>query len=65
MRKIEIGIRPRAGIAPGAGVNANRPHERAEPELTFRHRPISVLVAVHFKTWEVAAPNTSRTNEKI
>src|SRR5665213_2817102 len=40
MRKIEIGVGPRAGIAPRAGVNADRPHERAEPQLTFCHGPI-------------------------
>ena len=37
MRKIEIGVRPGAGIAPRAGMNADRPHERAKPQLTFRH----------------------------
>ena len=40
MRKIEIGVRPGAGIAPRAGVNRDRPHERAEPQLTFCHWPI-------------------------
>ena len=38
--EIEIGIRPCAGIAPGAGMNTDRPHERTEPQLTFCHRPI-------------------------
>ena len=40
MREIEIGIRPCPGIAPRAGMNTDRPHERAEPQLTFCHRPI-------------------------
>src|SRR5664279_367935 len=40
MRKVEIGVRPRAGIAPRPGMNRDRPHERAEPQLTFCHRPI-------------------------
>ena len=40
VREIEIGVRPGAGIAPRAGVNADRPHERAELELTFCHCPI-------------------------
>ena len=44
MREIEIGVRPGAGIAPRAGVNADRPHERAEPQLTFCHRPIPCLL---------------------
>src|ERR1700733_9953080 len=42
MRKIEIGVRPGAGIAPRPGVNRDRPHERAELELPFCHRPISI-----------------------
>ncbi len=33
MREIEIGVRKGAGIAPGAGVDGRRPHERAEVEL--------------------------------
>ena len=33
MRKIEIHVRPGAGIAPGAGVDRRRPHESAEAEL--------------------------------
>ncbi len=33
MRKVEIHVRPRAGIAPGAGVDARRPHERTKMEL--------------------------------
>jgi hypothetical protein len=37
MRKIEISVRPRAGIAPRAGMNADRPHKSAEPQLTFCH----------------------------
>src|SRR3954447_8846805 len=37
MGEVEIGIRPGAGIAPRAGVDADRPHERAELELTFCH----------------------------
>jgi hypothetical protein len=41
MGEIEIHIRPGAGIAPGAGVNARRPHESAEVELTGRsHRSV-------------------------
>ena len=31
VRKIEVGIRKRPRIAPGRGMNADRPHERAEP----------------------------------
>jgi hypothetical protein len=34
MREVEIGVRISARIAPGAGVDARRPHEGAEPELT-------------------------------
>src|SRR3954452_6714772 len=37
MREVEVGVRPRAGIAPRAGVNADRAHECAELELTLRH----------------------------
>src|SRR5437763_7991398 len=37
VREIEIGVRPGAGIAPRAGVNADRPHEGAEFELAFWH----------------------------
>ena len=37
MVKIEIGIRPRAGIAPRPGMNADRPHESTELELTLCH----------------------------
>ena len=33
VRKVEIHVRPRAGIAPRAGVDARRPHECAEMEL--------------------------------
>ena len=33
MGQIEIGVRKRAGIAPGAGMDGGRPHERAETEL--------------------------------
>jgi hypothetical protein len=40
MGEIEIGIRPGARIAPCAGMNADRPHERAELELTLCHGPI-------------------------
>jgi len=39
MREIEIGVRPCAGIAPRTGVDTDRPHERAELELPFCHRP--------------------------
>ena len=45
-REIEIGIGPGAGIAPRAGVDGDRPHERAELELPLCHRPVSVLVVV-------------------
>jgi hypothetical protein len=39
MREIEIHIRPGSGIAPGAGMNAGRPHEGAEMKLAARrHR---------------------------
>ncbi len=31
--EIEIGVGIGAGIAPPRGVNADRPHERAEPKL--------------------------------
>ncbi len=40
MPEIEIGVRPRAGIAPRPGMNRDRPHERAEPQLTFCHCPV-------------------------
>ena len=36
VREVEIGVRIGAGIAPGAGVDADRAHEGAEPELTRR-----------------------------
>ena len=49
MRKIEIGVRPRAGIAPRAGMNADRPHERAEPQLTFCHRPIPCWLSLGWR----------------
>jgi len=35
MREVEVGIRIRAGIAPGCGMDRCRPHECAEAELTF------------------------------
>jgi hypothetical protein len=39
MPEIEIHVRPRFGIPPGAGVNAGRPHEGAEMKLAARrHR---------------------------
>ena len=39
MREVEVGVREGAGIAPGAGMDAGRAHEGAEPQLTFlRHR---------------------------
>ena len=34
MRKVEIGVRIGARIAPGAGMDAGRPHECGQPELT-------------------------------
>ena len=37
VREIEIGVRPGPGIAPRAGVQADRPHERAEFQLTWCH----------------------------
>ena len=37
MRKIEISVRPRAGIAPRPRMNADRPHKSAQPQLTFCH----------------------------
>ena len=39
MLKVEIGVRPRPGIAPGAGMDRDRPHEGAEFELTLFHLP--------------------------
>ena len=36
MREIEVGIRVGAGIAPGCRMDAGRPHEGAEMELTSR-----------------------------
>ena len=39
-REIEIGIGPGAGIAPRAGMNGNRPHERAELKLPLWHLPV-------------------------
>ena len=40
MREIEVGVREGARIAPGAGMNADRPHERAKPQLpcSARHQ---------------------------
>src|ERR1700722_20278340 len=43
MGEIEIGVRPGPGIAPCAGVNADRPHKCAELELACRHSPISIV----------------------
>ena len=41
VREIEIHVRPGARIAPGAGVDARRPHEGAKVQLTpGRHFPI-------------------------
>src|SRR5579859_4989345 len=37
--EIEIGVGPGTGIAPRAGMNADRPHESAELELPLCHRP--------------------------
>ena len=34
MREVEVGVRVGAGIAPGRGMDAGRPHEGAEAELT-------------------------------
>ena len=36
--EVEIGVRPGPGIAPGAGVDADRAHERAKLELPLCHR---------------------------
>ncbi len=44
--EVEIGVGPRPGIAPGAGVDADRPHERAELELTLRHCPVPSLMSL-------------------
>jgi hypothetical protein len=49
VREIEIGIRPCAGIAPRAGMNADRPHERTEPQLTFCHRPIPFWLSLGWR----------------
>ena len=46
MAEVEIGVRPGAGIAPGAGVDADRAHEGAELQLPLCHRPVSVLGVV-------------------
>ena len=41
VREVEIHVRPGAGIAPGAGMDAGRPHEGAKVQLTpGRHFPI-------------------------
>src|ERR1043166_3142014 len=50
MRKIEIHVRPGAGIAPGAGVDARRAHESAKAKLTFGTHVIARL-----NTWRVPA----------
>src|ERR1700709_2396275 len=42
MREIEVGVGPGARVAPGAGVDRDRPHECAELELPLRHLPHSV-----------------------
>ncbi len=42
MREIEIGVRKGAGIAPGAGVDAGRPHERAEMQLAALGHEFSI-----------------------
>jgi len=53
--RIEIGVREGAGIAPGAGVDRRRTHERAEPQLSFlRHEILAsgrrAVPAAHCKT---------------
>src|SRR6201999_4394370 len=40
-RKVEIRVRPRARIAPRAGMDARRPHERIELDLTRGHTETS------------------------
>ena len=40
VREIEVGVGPGARIAPRAGVNGDRPHERAELELPLCHCPV-------------------------
>jgi hypothetical protein len=34
VREVEVGVGKGAGIAPGAGVDRGRAHERAQPQLT-------------------------------
>jgi hypothetical protein len=40
-RKIEIGVGNGTGISPGPGMNADGPHERPKPQLTFWHLFVS------------------------
>ena len=44
VREVEVGVRVRAGIAPGSGVDGGRPHEGAEMELTFGGHGVSVRI---------------------
>jgi len=70
VREIEIGIRPGAGVAPRAGVNTDRPHERAELELTFCMMLASLMFVIArlmygpgtwvtpFETWVAVSLNS-------
>jgi hypothetical protein len=62
-REIEIGIGPGARIAPRAGVDGYRPHERAELQLPLCHRPVFVAVIVG-KDREAIRPAPSSQREK-
>src|SRR5882672_6686415 len=62
MPKIEIGVRPCAGIAPRAGMNTDWPHERAEPQLTFCHGPSRVGLSLSGDR-EAAPEGISRSSE--
>jgi hypothetical protein len=60
VREIEIGVRSGAGITPRAGVNTDRPHERAELELTLWHCLILNLVIPGCASWRRPGIHTLR-----
>src|SRR6187401_3138634 len=55
--EVEVGIGRAAGIAPGGGVDADRAHEGAEPELLLGHIDYLAINRPHRK-----AARTRRAN---
>src|SRR5262249_51242749 len=64
MRETEVGVRPGSRIAPGAGVDTDRPHEGAEFQLTLCHGRVPKLVIVRDK-WGYAKPASSARAGRI